>query len=175
VSSWRILVAAAAASAAGCGGFISYSVEAPNACVTVKGVHIPGADEYTGQFLLPSPGKPVVKQSVAVPLDASILPDPTATKVSLVSFTLDGNGTGLGFIDAMEISAAADSSATVLASYARSGDPGSTIVMQPDPQPDVTPYIGDHVLTLVGALKGTLPAHGFDADAVLCLDVLYTP
>ncbi|MBI5549836.1 MAG: hypothetical protein HY901_38610 [Deltaproteobacteria bacterium] len=167
-----LAIAAAALGSAGCGDFLSFEAEAPNACVTLVNVHIPGLDELTLPYSLPSPNARTVRQTFEVPLDESVLSSGNESSVLLVSFELHAkDGASLSFVQSAQLAAVLDSTPFVLSTYTRSADPGSTLTMPCDPPKDVAPYVRDGKLLLQGSLTGAVPAMGFEADATFCFDV----
>lgn len=174
-----ILATAAAAAllwASGCGDYLELDARAPNACVTVAGVHVPGVNEIPVNRGLPSPPKVTVRDTVDVPLDGTALPAGSDPTIKLVSFLLVArDGGSFAFVDSAQLSAVKGGASTPLASLTRpAGAPTGTLEMKPDPSPDVTPFVQGGVLRLEGALTGSPPEKGFDADATICFDIATT-
>ena len=171
-----LMAAVATAALAGCGDFLSLDAEASNACVTISGVHVPGANEIPVNHLLPQLPTVTARQTIDVPLDSTVLPQGSAYRVKLVSFRLEAQGTqSMAFVESAQLEALHGGARTVVATYQRtSTQPVPAIEAAPDPAPDVTPYIESNVLHLEGALTGTVPAQGFAADATICFDVATT-
>jgi hypothetical protein len=160
---------------AGCGTILSADFEAPHACVTVVDVHVPGGNEILTPMVFPIP-KTTVRQSFEVPIDSSLLPaGATATKIALVSFQLEAKGGAtFAFADSATLSAVAGGQREVVGQYQRPAVPSPLLEMAPDPAADVTAFVQNGKLSLEGALTGTPPAQGFNADATLCFDVAAT-
>jgi len=155
----------------GCGEFLSFEAEAPNACVTISGVHVPGLDEVPVPRTLPVP-KATVTQSFDVPIDQSVLPTGSSARISLVSFELLApTGVSFDFVDSLQLSAMASGVEHPLTRYDKSAAVGNSLALRPSPAPEVTPYITNGVLTLQGTLTASLPDHGFDVQAIACFDV----
>lgn len=171
-----LMAAAATAALAGCGDFLSLDAEAPNACVTITNVHIPGANEIPVNHLLPQLPSITARQTIDVPLDTTVLPQGSDYTVKLVSFKIAAQGTqSMAFVESAQLEAIHGGARTVVATFTRtSTKPVPSIEAAPDPAPDVTPYIESNVLHLEGALTGTVPAQGFAADATICFDVKTT-
>jgi hypothetical protein len=159
----------------GCGTVLSFNAEAPNACVTVTGIHVTGADESPITYLSPVP--PVtIRQDFVVPVSETGLTLDSSSTLKFVSFTLKPESASydFGFVTEAQLSAIGATSSLLLGQYqATTGVTATSITMQPSPEPDVTAYVSGGTLELEGALTGTLPAHGFQADATICFDVTF--
>ena len=171
-----VVTALAAAALSGCGDFLSLDAEAPNACVTISGVHVPGMMDIIANHLLPGSPSVTSRQAIDVPLDSSVLPRGSDYTVKLVSFRLAPQGAqSMSFVESAELSALRGGDRTVVATYARvSDEPVAAIEAAPDPAPDVTSSIENGVLHLEAALTGNLPAQSFVADATVCFEVATT-
>ncbi len=169
-------VAAAALALSACGDFLSLDARAPNACVTVSGLRVPGLSEVPSNHFLPPPPTITTRQSFDVPFDSTVLPQGSDYTVKLVSFKLESQGAQtLEFVQSAKLSAVAGGESAVVATYTRNSTaPSKAIETAPDPEPDVTAYIVDDNLHLEGDLTGTPPAQGFPAAATVCFDVATT-
>jgi len=159
--------------ATACGTVLSFNAEAPNACVTVTGIHVTGADESPITYLSPLP--PVtIRQDFLVPVSETGLTLDGGSTLRFVSFTLEPESASydFGFVTEAQLSAIGATTTLLLGKYqATAGVTATSIAMQPSPEPDVTAYVSGGTLELEGALTGTLPAHGIQADATICFDV----
>jgi hypothetical protein len=161
---------------AGCGDFLTLDARAPNACVTINGLHVPGLNEIPTNYFFPPSPTVTTHQSIDVPFDATVLPQGSAYSVKLVSFKLESAGTQtMEFVESAKLTANASGKSLVVATFTRtSAVPTKSIETAPDPAPDVTAYIVNGVLHLEGDLTGTAPAQGFAAAATVCFDVATT-
>ncbi len=169
----NLAVLALGALLAGCGEFLDLSAEAPNACIQVTGLHVYGLNELPTTNKFTPSGAATVRQVFDVPLDSSVLPTGSNTRVGFVSCELAAKGTGnFGSVASAQIAAVTTSGGTrPLASYSRTETAPAAIAMRPDPAPEVTAYITNGVLRLEGALTGTTPTKGFDVTATVCLSI----
>lgn len=174
----RILTMAAATALAltACGDFLSLDARAPNACVTVNNLHVPGINEISTNYLWPQPQTITTRQSIDIPFDAAGLPQGSAYSVKLTSFKLESQGAQtMEFLESAKVSAVSGSQSLVVADYARTSTaPTKAIETTANPPQDVTSYIVGDVLHLQGDLTGTPPAQGFAAAATVCFDVSTT-
>jgi len=172
-----LTMAMATAALTGCGDFLSLDAQAPNACVTVTGVKVPGLDAYPTNMLWPQSPTLTTSQAFEVPFDDTVLPQGSAYTVKLTSFRLEAQGAqDLSFVESARLSAIEGTTRTEVATYTRASSATTVEVVEaaPDPAPDVTPYIVDGVLRLEGELTGTVPQTSFVADATVCFDVATT-
>lgn len=167
---------AAALALTGCGDFLSLDARAPNACVTVSNLHIPGINEISTSYLLPQSPTITTRQSIDVPFDATVLPQGSAYAVKLTSFKLESQGAQtMEFVESVRLSAVSGNQSLVVADYARASlTPTKAIETTAAPAQDVTAFIVGDVLHLEGDLTGTAPAQGFAAAATVCFDVSTT-